>query len=193
MTAGPWEVNAALVAGRVHRRRRPRVRRSRSSRWRPSASPARDACSTSAAVRGRWRGSRRTLPASTGRRRRPDVGAGAGRGRARRRPASTRAATEPRAAVRGRLRSTPSSPASCSSTSRDVDAAIAEVARVLGPAGASVLPQPPAAADAEQRLDRRPDPRPARAVLAHRRRTSSRTRRSRRWRRACSSRSSTAR
>ena len=31
-----------------------------------------------------------------------------------------------------------------------------------------LLPQPPAAADAEQRVDRRPDPRPARAVLADR-------------------------
>ena len=31
-----------------------------------------------------------------------------------------------------------------------------------------VLPEPPAAADPGQRLDRRPDPRPARAVLAHR-------------------------
>ena len=56
-----------------------------------------------------------------------------------------------------------------------------------------LLPQPPAAADAEQRLDRRPGPRPARAVLAHRRRTSSRTRRSRRSRRTSSSRSSTGR
>ena len=39
-----------------------------------------------------------------------------------------------------------------------------------------LLPQPPAAADAGQRLDRRPDARPARAVLADRCRTSSRPR-----------------
>ena len=51
----------------------------------------------------------------------------------------------------------------------DVDAAIAEIARVLAARRAVLLlPQPPAAADAGQRLDRRPGARPARAVLAHR-------------------------
>ena len=51
----------------------------------------------------------------------------------------------------------------------DVDAAIAEVARVAQ-AGWPVLllPQPSAAADTGQRLDRRPHDRPARAVLADR-------------------------
>ena len=51
----------------------------------------------------------------------------------------------------------------------DLDEALAEVARVLRPGGPlRVVPQPPAAADPGQRVDRRPDPRPARAVLAHR-------------------------
>ena len=76
----------------------------------------------------------------------------------------------------------------------DVDAAIAEVARVLQPGRAVLLlPQPPAAADAEQRLDRRPVRSIRPSSTGGSARTSSRTRRSRRSRRACSSASSTGR
>ena len=65
--------------------------------------------------------------------------------------------------------STRSSPAWCSSTSLRPDAAIARGGP--GPRAGRplpLLPQPPAAADPGQRLDRRPGPRPARAVLADR-------------------------
>ena len=52
---------------------------------------------------------------------------------------------------------------------RDVDDAIAEVAPRSGAwRSVRLLPQPPAPADTQQRVDRRPGARPARAVLAHR-------------------------
>ena len=74
----------------------------------------------------------------------------------------------------------------------DVDAAIAEVGRVLRPGRpVSLLPQPSAAPDARQRVDRRPHPR--RAVLAHRALPDRGRTRWRRWTRASGSRSSTDR
>ena len=76
----------------------------------------------------------------------------------------------------------------------DVDDAIAEVARVLRPGGRFVFfLNHPLLQTPEQRLDRRPDARPARAVLAHRSLPGRGRDASRRWRRACSSPSSTAR
>ena len=75
-----------------------------------------------------------------------------------------------------------------------VDEAIAEIARVVTARWSlQLLRQPPAAADAGQRVHRRPHDRPARAVLAGRRRISSRGSRSSRSSRACSSASSIAR
>ena len=73
-----------------------------------------------------------------------------------------------RAAVRRRSRSTPSSPASCSSTSTTSTTRSPRSPGCCARRAVLLLPQPPAAADAGQRLDRRPHPRPARAVLADR-------------------------
>ena len=95
---------------------------------------------------------------------RPDRG---GR-RARRRP-GVRPRPAPARCRSPTARSTPSSPASCSSTSTTSTTPSPRWPACCAPGGRFLLlPQPPAAADAEQRLDRRPDPRPARAVLAHR-------------------------
>ena len=75
-----------------------------------------------------------------------------------------------------------------------VDEAIAEVARVLQPGGRfCFFLNHPLLQTPGQRLDRRPDPRPARAVLADRAVPRRRPRRSRRSRWVCSSGSSTAR
>ena len=182
-----------LVAGRVHRRAPTPSTRSRSCRWRRGTSTAPAGCSTSAAARARSPGSRPAAapPWSSASTRPPaQVAEAVRRGGG---PAYARAGAG-RAAVPVRRPSTRSSRASCSSTSDDVDDAIAEVARVLAPGRpVPLLPEPPAAPDAEQRLDRRPDPRPARAVLADRALPRRRTRPSRRWRRACSSPSSTGR
>ena len=64
--------------------------------------------------------------------------------------------------------STRRSPASCSSTSAMSTRRSPRWRACSSRRALLVLPQPPAAADAEQRVDRRPDPRPARAVLADR-------------------------
>ena len=127
-----------------------------------------------------------------GRRDRPDVGPGPGRARAGR-----------RSVVRRRVRPIcPSpTPVRCRVAClvfehiREVDAAIREVvARVLEPGGRFLfflnhpLLQTPDSGWIDDQFAR-----PARAVLARSAPTSSRTRRSRRWRRACSSRSSTGR
>ena len=91
-----------------------------------------------------------------------------GRDRARRR-SRLRARRRRPAAVPRTSRSTRSSPAWCSSTSTTSTTPSPRWRGCCVPGGRfALLPQPPVAADAEQRLDRRPDPRPARAVLAHR-------------------------
>ena len=157
-----------MVAARVHRGRRPRVRASRSCRWRPSCSAGSRGCSTSAPARAR---SPRVVAGSAATSvvgRRPDArtrSSRRSRGRAGRATLRAGAAALPFADARVRRR-------------RRLPGVRAHRRRRRGHrrgrAGAAarrpvrVLPEPPAAADARQRLDRRPDPRPARAVLAHR-------------------------
>ena len=186
--------HARLVAGRLHRRRRPGVRRSRSFRSPPTRlGGARRACSTSA--RGEGQVSRLAVAAGASFVVGVDptaaqvvVAAERGGG-----PLYGRAGGV-LAAVRGRRASTRWSRASCSSTSTRSTTRSPRWRRVLVAGGRfALLPQPSAAANAEQRLDRRPGARSARAVLAHRRVPGRGPRRSRRSRRASSSRSSTGR
>ena len=133
MTDDLWEAHAGWWQDGLHRRRRPRVRGADPPAGRRAPGRRRARCSTSGAARARspgWRARRGRRP---GRRRRPDVGPG-------RRGAGAAAGARPTPAAAPRalpfadgVASTRSSPASCSSTSRDVDDAIAEVARVLRP------------------------------------------------------------
>ena len=136
---------------------------SRSSRWPPSAWPG-----PHGARRRHGRGSGRAAGprrGATGRRCRPHPGAdraaperGGGPAYAR---SARRRSRSPGVVRRGRrlprLRA-----------HRDLDDAIGRWPASSCRAAGSPFPQPPAAPDAEQRLDRRPGARPARAVLADR-------------------------
>ena len=124
-----------VVDRRVHRGRRPGVRRSRSC---PSPRPScrrRGGCSTSAAARARSAGSPPARRRRAGRRRRPDVEPDHGR-RARGAARPVRAGRRRPAAVRRRAFD---AVVACLVFEHvdAVDAAIAEVARVLRPAGGS--------------------------------------------------------
>ena len=168
--------------------------RSRSCRWPPSTSPARGRVLDVGMRRGPGRpagrrpAARRASSASTRPAPRSSWRAERGGG-----PAYARAGAAV-AAVRRRERSTPWSPASCSSTSTRVDAAIAEVGRVLAPGGRflfflnhPLLQTPNSGWIDDQVLD--PPEQYWRIGAVPRRGRA----RSRRWRRTCSSRSSTGR
>ena len=156
-----------VVDRRVHRGRRPGVRRA------DPAAGGRGAGRRPARARRRVRRRsdhpprRRPRRRRVGRRRRPDVEPDPRRRRARRRD-RLRPRRRRRAAVRRRLvrrrRRLPRVRAH--RRRRRGDRRDRPRARAGRPV--LLLPQPPAAADAGQRLDRRPDPRPARAVLADR-------------------------
>ena len=153
-----------LVAGRVHRRCRRRVRGADPPDGRPPPAPAPDACSTSARGEGQVASAwpPRSAPVVGVD---PTVGPGVGRRPGRRRRYA-RASAE-RLPFPDAARSTRSSRAWCSSTSIAVDAAHRRGGPGPRPGGRFLfLPQPPAAADAGQRVDRRPHPRGA--VLADR-------------------------
>ncbi len=166
---GPVGAARAVVAGRVHRRGRPRVRGADPAARRRSTSPGPRGCSTSGAARARSPG----WPCAGGAQRRRSASTRRGRRSRSRRSGAAEPGLRPRRARRRCRSPTASFDAAVACLVfehiRDVDDAIAEVARVLR-AGrpVPVPPEPPAAADAEQRLDRRPGARPARAVLAHR-------------------------
>ena len=163
-----WEQHAALVAGGLHRGRRPGVRGADPAAGGTSTWPAPSTCSTSGAARVRSPGwPRRSAPAGS-------VGVD---------PTWAQIAGRRRsgAAVRPTPRSgagaLPFRPGAFDAVVaclvfehiRDVDDAIAEVARVLRPGGRFVFfLNHPLLQTPEQRLDRRPDARPARAVLADR-------------------------
>ena len=175
-----------LVDRRVHRGRRPRVRRADPAARRGGAARRRRWCSTSAAATGRSAGCWPRLgadasSASTRRGTRSASPASAAADRHYARAGAARAAVRRR--VVRRRRRLPRVRAHRRRRRRDRRGRPGAAPR----RAVLLLPQPPAAADTEQRLDRRPDPRPARAVLADRPVPRSRTRRSRRSRTACSS------
>ena len=157
-----------MVAGRVHRRRRPGVRGADPPAGRRAPRRRRAGCSTSAAARARSPGWRRgasadVASASTrrGRRssRRTERGGGPAYARGRRR----RRCRSPTG------RSTRSWPASCSSTSSTSTPPSPRSAGCCAPGGRFLFfLNHPLLQTPGQRLDRRPDPRPARAVLADR-------------------------
>ena len=123
-----------LVDRRLHRRRRPGVRRADPAAGGRGAGRCRRVSSTSGAATGRSAGSRRR------RRRRARPSASTRRGTRSASPRHARRRDRLRPRRRRRLpfptaRSTPSSPASSSSTSTTSTTAIAEVARVLDPGG----------------------------------------------------------
>ena len=176
-----------MVAAHVHRGRRPRVRRADPAAGRRAGWPAPTGCSTSAAARARWPAGRAPARGAE-----LVVGVDPTSARSPRPPARRRRRATPGPAPTRcpspTPRSTRSWPAWCSSTSTTSTRPSPRWPGCCAPGGRFVLlPQPPAAADARQRLDRRPDPRSARAVLAHRALPDRGRDRSSRSRRACSS------
>ena len=164
-----WERYAAVVDRRVHRGRRPGVRRADPAAGRRASWPVRPrvldvGCGDGQVAR---------LAAGAGRRR-PSPSASTRRGtRSRSPPSGGRDRRSSRAGADG----LPFADASFDAVVAclvfehidDVDEAIAEVARVLAPGGRfCFFLNHPLLQTPEQRLDRRPGPRPARAVLAHR-------------------------
>ena len=160
----PWEAHARGGRTSSPRASTPSTP-SRSSRWSPRTCRRRATARRRAAVRAgrpcRGRGRPRRG------RHRPGVGAGVGRV-----DATAARGGRTSAAARRRCRSRTGAfdaAVACLVFEHivDLDDAIAEVARVLAPGRAvPVPPEPPAAADAGLGLDRRPDARSARAVLA---------------------------
>ena len=179
-----------MVAGGVHRWCRPRVRGADPAARRRGPGRRGPGCSTSGVARARWPGALAGRGAAT------VVGVDPSRAQlavAVQRaggPIYIRAAAAALPFAGGRFDAV----VACLVFEhiREVDAAIAEVGPDAAPRRpVRLLPQPPAVAGAEQRMDRRQRSSIRPSSTGASGRTSSRTSRSSRWRRACSSRSST--